>query len=74
MFLQLLEERIRKMELVLKQLHEKHNPEEFVEKLSHYGIKCNTFGKQMIRFVTHLDISDAMIDQTVQTLKKIIIN
>ncbi len=57
--------------IVIFELHEKHDPEEFVEKLSNYGIKCNTFGKQMIRFVTHLDISDAMIDHTVQTLKKI---
>ena len=57
--------------IVIFELDKKYDPEEFVEKLSHYGIKGNTFGKQMIRFVTHLDISDSMIDQTVQILKKI---
>ena len=57
--------------IVIFELDKKHDPEEFVKKLSDYGIKGNTFGKQMIRFVTHLDISDSMIDQTVQTLKKI---
>jgi len=57
--------------IVIFELTDKYTAEEFVEKLNHQGIKCNTFGKQMIRFVTHLDLSDDMIDYTVQTLKKI---
>jgi threonine aldolase len=57
--------------IVIFELDEKRNPEEFVEKLAHHGIKCNTFGKQMIRFVTHLDIDDGMIDYTLDTLKKV---
>ena len=57
--------------IVIFELDEKHNSDEFVEKLAHQGIKCNTFGKQMIRFVTHLDINARMIDYTLETLKKI---
>jgi threonine aldolase len=57
--------------IVIFELDEKHNSEDFVEKLAHHGIKCNTFGKQMIRFVTHLDINETMIDYTIDTLKKI---
>ena len=56
--------------IVIFELDHKHPSEEFVEKLNHHGIKCNTFGKQMIRFVTHLGINDAMIEQTVDVLKK----
>lgn len=57
--------------IVIFELTDKYNAEEFVEKLNHYGIKCNTFGKQMIRFVTHLDLNDDMIDYTTLILKKI---
>ena len=56
--------------IVIFELDSKHNPEEFVERLNHYGIKCNTFGKQMIRFVTHLDINDAMVAYTIEVLQK----
>lgn len=57
--------------IVIFELDEKHNSDEFVEKLALKGIKCNTFGKQMIRFVTHLDVNVEMIDYTIETLKKI---
>ncbi|MEJ7778142.1 MAG: GntG family PLP-dependent aldolase [Daejeonella sp.] len=57
--------------IVIFELDGSHKPEEFVDRLSHYGIKCNTFGKQMIRFVTHLDIDDSMLEYTAQTLKRI---
>lgn len=57
--------------IVIFELDKKHDPEEFVEKLEHHGVKCNTFGKQMIRFVTHLDITEAMIDYTIEVLKKV---
>lgn len=56
--------------IVIFELDSKRNPEEFVERLNHYGIKCNTFGKQMIRFVTHLDINDAMVAYTIEVLQK----
>jgi threonine aldolase len=56
--------------IVIFELDKKYNPDEFVEKLKHHGIKCNTFGKQMIRFVTHLDINDEQIEYTIDVLKK----
>ncbi|MDF3076734.1 MAG: threonine aldolase [Sphingobacteriaceae bacterium] len=57
--------------IVIFRLDESQNAEHFVEKLAHHGIKCNTFGKQMVRFVTHLDVSTTMIDHVIETLKKI---
>ena len=56
--------------IVIFEMDERHHADDFVEKLAHHGIKCNTFGKQMIRFVTHLDISPDMISYTVDQLKK----
>ena len=43
--------------IVIFELDDHHHGDEFVSKLNHHGVKCNTFGKQMIRFVTHLDVS-----------------
>ena len=57
--------------IVIFELDSHHKPAEFVEKLNHSGIKCNTFGKQMIRFVTHLDLNDSMLEFTIEALKKV---
>ena len=57
--------------IVIFELDENHDPEVFVERLSHLGVKCSTFGKQMIRFVTHLDIDDLMVEYVAQAFKKI---
>jgi threonine aldolase len=45
--------------------------DEFVAKMAANGVKCSTFGHQMVRFVTHLDISPEMVTHTIQTLQKI---
>ncbi len=42
-----------------------------IEKLDEKGIKIVAFGPAMLRFVTHLDISSADIDKTIEVLKKI---
>jgi threonine aldolase len=57
--------------IVIFELDDRHHADEFVIKLNHHGIKCNTFGKQMIRFVTHLDVSSDMIGYTVEQLRKV---
>ncbi|NEU08494.1 threonine aldolase [Flavihumibacter sp. R14] len=57
--------------IVIFELDDHHHGDEFVSKLNHHGIKCNTFGKQMIRFVTHLDVSPDMISYTVEQLRKL---
>jgi threonine aldolase len=56
--------------IVIFELDSHHKPDEFVAKLDQQGIKCNTFGKQMIRFVTHLDLDDLMLERTAEVLKK----
>ena len=57
--------------IVIFELDERHHADDFVSKLAHHGIKCNTFGRQMIRFVTHLDVNPDMISYTLEQLKKI---
>jgi threonine aldolase len=57
--------------IVIFELDDRHHADEFVSKLNHHGVKCNTFGKQMIRFVTHLDVSPDMISYTVEQLRKL---
>lgn len=46
-------------------------PEEFLQKLTANNIKATSFGKQAIRFVTHLDFTDEMLEKTEQVLKTI---
>jgi threonine aldolase len=57
--------------IVIFELDDKHDADEFVEKMSHFGVKCNTFGINMIRFVTHLDFTDDMVNYTIEVLNKI---
>jgi threonine aldolase len=47
------------------------NPEQFLNKLSESNIKAVGFGKQAIRFVTHLDFNDDMLTEVEKTLKKL---
>lgn len=42
-----------------------------IQLLSKYNIKVVAFGPQQIRMVTHLDITDEMLNYTIETLKKI---
>lgn len=42
-----------------------------IQILSQHKILVAAFGPQQIRFVTHLDINDEMIDRTIEILKKI---
>ncbi|HXH99078.1 MAG TPA: GntG family PLP-dependent aldolase [Sphingobacteriaceae bacterium] len=57
--------------IIIFKLNERHNAGFFVEKLADKGIKCNAYGNDGIRFVTHLDVTAAMIDHAIDTLKKI---
>ena len=43
--------------------------EEFLKKLSEKGVKGIGFGKKMVRFVTHLDFNDEMLEITLKALK-----
>jgi threonine aldolase len=52
-------------------LHDAIPLDYFLEILNDNGIQCAIFGKQTVRFVTHLDIDDKMIDKAISVLKKI---
>ncbi|HNE30560.1 MAG TPA: GntG family PLP-dependent aldolase [Saprospiraceae bacterium] len=47
-----------------------HTPSVFLEYLVHNGVVASAFGPQTIRFVTHLDVTALMIDQTIAVLRK----
>lgn len=43
---------------------------QFVEQLKEKGILCFTMGKNQIRFVTHLDVTEQMVHRTIDILQK----
>ena len=43
-------------------MHDAYPAEDFVDKLAKKGVLCNTFGKQQVRLVTHLDVSAEMVE------------
>jgi threonine aldolase len=57
--------------IIIFNLNEKMKPENFVQKLTANGVKASGFGKQAIRFVTHLDFTDEMLEEVEQVLKNI---
>lgn len=56
--------------IVLFRLSEQKKSEDFLRELANENIKAVPFGKQTIRMVTHLDFTDAMLEQVEKTLKK----
>lgn len=57
--------------IIIFTLSEDMKTEVFVQKLGENGIKATGFGKQTIRFVTHLDFTDDMLEKVVMALKKL---
>lgn len=55
--------------IVIFTLNEKMPSEKFEKTLSENNIKSSAFGKQTVRFVTHLDFTDDMLDQLSSVLK-----
>ncbi len=43
---------------------------QFVEQLKENGILCFTMGKNQVRFVTHLDVTEGMVQRTIDILQK----
>lgn len=43
----------------------------YLEKLAAHGIQASPFGPQTVRFVTHLDVTPAMIDHVMQVLPQL---
>lgn len=44
---------------------------EFITKLLEKGVKGIAFGKKIVRFVTHLDFTDEMLEKTLKALKEL---
>jgi len=57
--------------IIIFNLNDNINAESFVKKLADKKIKIVGFGKQAIRFVTHLDFNDDMLTEVTKVLKKI---
>ena len=57
--------------IIIFTLTEKINAEDFVKKLRKHNIVTHAFGKQKIRFVTHLDFTDDMLAEVLNVLKNI---
>jgi threonine aldolase len=55
--------------IVIFDVKSPHTAASFVQAMEDKGIKCSAFGQQTIRFVTHLDITDGMMDQTIAALE-----
>ncbi|WP_162054808.1 threonine aldolase family protein [Pontibacter pamirensis] len=55
--------------IVIFKLNSKYSDKAFVEALAKVGIRASSFGPQMIRFVTHLDVTEEMLQHTLQVLK-----
>lgn len=57
--------------IVVPIIHDTEKRDVIIGKLADEGVKCMAFGTGMLRFVTHLDLSENDIHQTIEILKKI---
>ncbi len=55
--------------IVIFTLHDHLKQEDFDRKLSEKNIKASAFGKQTVRFVTHLDFTDDMLETLLKVIK-----
>ena len=58
--------------LVIFRLHDSQPAAEFLTALDGQGIRASNFGPQWIRFVTHLDVDDAMVARIETTLRQLV--
>lgn len=57
--------------IVIIKLQDDVHADVYVERMRDNGILCSRFGDQLVRFVTHLDVSPEMIDYTISVCKKL---
>ena len=57
--------------IVIFKLKSPFKASNLVDVLNDQGILCNTTGADTVRFVTHLDVTSAMIDQAIEILKQV---
>lgn len=57
--------------IVIIELQDDVHADVYVERMRDHGILCSRFGDQLVRFVTHLDVTPDMIDHTISVCKKL---
>jgi threonine aldolase len=57
--------------IVIFKLNSKYSPDEFLARLSAENILASGFGPMQIRFVTHLNFTDEMLEKTILVLKSL---
>lgn len=57
--------------IILFDVAQRYKADEIVRALGRKGILCNATSNKTIRLVTHLDISSAMIDQTIEVMNRL---
>ncbi len=57
--------------IVIFDLKEGQDAATFLGKLAKHGVKATAFGPQTVRFVTHLEVSPEMIEQTIKILRQL---
>lgn len=57
--------------IIIFTVKEPMTSQEFIAKLAEKGVRGIAFGKKMVRFVTHLDFDDAMLEKTLKALKEL---
>lgn len=57
--------------IVLFEVASKFSADEVVRALGRKGMLCNATSAKTVRFVTHLDVSAAMIDQAIEIIAKL---
>ena len=60
-----------KTNIIIFDLHDAWTANQLLEKLAENGVKASAFGPKTVRFVTHLDVSDEMIQQVKIILESI---
>ena len=55
--------------IVIFDLQAPRTASDFIDRLENAGVKASAFGPFTVRFVTHLDVTDAMIDRVVEVLE-----
>lgn len=59
-----------KTNIVIFKIRDAWTVQDYMTFLAGKNIKANTFGKQMVRFVTHLEFTDEMLDELLISLEK----
>jgi threonine aldolase len=57
--------------IVVALLHDESKRDRLINKMAEKQVKVMAFGPGMIRFVTHLDISELQIDETIEVIRSI---